>query len=167
MIEYTSEQREELRSLITSRAPEYGFHITGEDLVPSKLTKNRQDVRFNMFLAIGINSTGRCKSFISIHEFIKKGINRFFRSLMNRTKLEKTTIKNNDYVGRDLICADFYIGPTCFGSDLVPDNALDEWNLMMRSIRVKDKHGIKVIRIISPKDNITVKYQWYNRPTKN
>ncbi len=167
MIEYTSEQREELRGLITSRAPAYGFNITGEDLVSSKLKKNRQDVRFNMFLAIGINSTGRCKSFISIREFIKKGINRFFRSLMNRTMLDQTTIKNNNYTGRDLLCADFYIGPTCFGSDLVPDDALDEWNLMMRNIRVKDKHGIKVIRIFSQDGNATVKYQWFNRPTKN
>ncbi len=166
MIEYTTEQREELRSLITRRAPAYGFDIAGDDLIPTNISKTKQDVRINMFLAIGINSTARCKSFIAVRDFINKGINRFFRSLRNRTKLNASTLINNDYEGRDLLCADFYIGPSCFGLDIVPDNVLDEWNVMMRNIRVANKHGIKVVRIISPKDSITVKYQWYDRQTR-
>lgn len=166
MIEYTSEQREELRSLIAERAPKYGFSFTGVDLIPPTITTTKQDMRINMFLAIGINSTGRCKSFVSVRDFIRKGINRFFLSIQNRTKLNVTEIKNNDYVGRELLCADFYIGPTCFNCAIVPDIVLKEWNLMMRSIRTTNKHGIKVVKIFSPKDNTTVKYQWYDRPTK-
>ena len=166
MIEYTNEQREELRSLIAERAPQYGFDFSGSDLVPTSISKLKQDMRLNMFLAIGINSTGRCKSYISIHEFIRKGINRFFRSIKNRSDLDKDVLRANKLSGKYLICADFYIAPAVFNCVEVPDVIIKEWNNMMRSIRVKPKHGIVCIKAFSPKDNTTVKYQWFDRVCK-
>lgn len=166
MIEYTSEQRTELKALIAERAPKYGFDFKGTDLIPNSISKIKQDMRLNMFLAIGINSTGRCKSFISIREFIRRGINRFFLSIRNRADLDPAVLKANKLDGKCLICADFYIAPAVFNCTKVPDTIIKEWNNMMRSIRVKPKHGIVCIKAFSPKDNTTVKYLWYDRQTK-
>lgn len=166
MIEYTKDQIVEIKALISERAPKYGFDFKGDDFIPASIPLRSASARVNMFLAIGINSTGRCMSFISIREFIRKGINRFFLSLQHRKDLDVEVLKNNKVSGKYLICADFYIGPTCFDCMEVPDEILDMWNVMMRNIRIREKHGIQVIKVYSPKDPTTVKYQWFDRPTK-
>ena len=166
MIEYTTEQRTELKALIAERAPKYGFDFKGTDLIPNSINKTKQDMRLNMFLAIGINSTGRCKSFISIREFIRRGINRFFLSVKNRADLDKDVLRANKLSGKYLVCADFYIAPAVFNCTEVPDVIIHEWNNMMRNIRIKPGHGIECIKAFSPKDQTTVKYQWFDRVCK-
>ena len=168
MIEFNKQERDELRALITDRMSKYGYgSLTGSDLISPRLKPINQNTRFLMFLAIGINSTGRCNSFISIRDFIRKGVNRFFLSLHNRYDLSQEALKENKYSGKYLIVADFYIGPTCFGTDLVPDSALKEWNNMMRDLRVCKKHGIKVDMAKSEKDSSVVKYRWVDKSCKN
>lgn len=166
MIEYTKEQVTEIKSIISERAPKYGYDLKGDDLIPNSLPLRSASARINMFLAIGINSTGRCMSFISIRDFVRKGINRFFLSLQNRKDLDIDVLKNNKVSGKYLICADFYIGPACFDCVEVPDEIIDQWNVMMRNLRIREKHGIQCIKVYSPKDENTVKYQWFDRPTK-
>lgn len=168
MIEFTKEERDELRTLITNRVGNYGFvGLTGSALVPETLSVEKQNIRFLMFLSIGINSTGRCNSFISIRDFIRRGVNRFFLSLHNRYDLSEKALKENKYSGKYLIVADFYIGPTAFGTALVPDKAIREWNTMMRPIRVCKKHGVKVVMVKSEKDSSAVKYRWIDKTCKN
>ena len=166
MIEYTTEQRTELKALISERAPKYGINITGIDLVPNSISRIKQDMRINMFLAIGINSTGRCKSFISVRDFIRKGINRFFLSIKNRADLDSDVLRNNKLDGKYLICADFYIAPAIMNCVEVPDAVLKEWNNMLKRLRVRKGHGIECIKVRSPKDKTTIKYQWFDRVCK-
>lgn len=168
MIEFNKQERDELRALITDRMSKYGYgNLSGSVLVPPSLSVEKQNIRFLMFLAIGINSTGRCNSFISIRDFIRKGVNRFFLSLHNRYDLSQKALKENKYSGKYLIVADFYIGPTCFGETLVPAKALKEWNNLMQPLRVCKRHGVKVAMAKSDKDSSVVKYRWVDKSCKD
>jgi hypothetical protein len=163
MIEFTQEGIDMVRSYVAKAAARHGFHKQAENMLYSgNLTT--LNIKANMFLCIGINSSGQTVNMTNCWKFLQKGANRFFLSLKNRQDLAEDMFKNDVYKGKYNIACDYYVGPAVFDSASISDNVLDIWNEMMKPIVIKGKHGIKVVRVVLDDGDATdIKYRWVNR----
>lgn len=163
MIEFTKDSIDMVRSYVAKAAARHGFHKQAENMFYSG-DATVLNVKANMFLCIGMNSSGQTVTMTNCWKFIQKGTNRFFLSLKNRQELAEDMFKNDVYKGKYNIACDYYVAPAVFDAEIISDEVLNIWNEMMKPIIVKGRHGIKVVRVIlDGGDSTDVKYRWVNR----
>ena len=165
MIEFNDTQIQIVRAKLAKAVTRNGFDskLVG-DILPWKIDLNTARTRINMFLVIGMNSTGRTITMNNAMTFVSKGINRFFLSLNNRRDLAEKLFQENRYVGKYNISADYYVSPAVFNADEIPGDVMTEWNDMMKTIRIKSRHGVRVEKNRPKNASIdTVKYVWIDR----
>lgn len=165
MIEFSEEGIRMVRTYVEKAANKHGFGNEAKQFLKGR-SLNQLNVRANMFLCIGMNSSGQTISMNNIFRFIQKGCNRFFLSIKNRWELSEDMFKANLYKGKYNLACDYYVARAVFGSAIIGDDILDEWNLMISPIIIKGRHGIRVERVTT--DNIgrsadEVKYRWVDR----
>lgn len=167
MIEWTNDQITTAKELITKRLEKYEFSTKPSTLIPASTTDEELKPILDMFLCIGMNSSGQTVTANNAMTFVKKGINRFFLSLKNRRDLSADMFKNNEFKGKYNIACDFYIGPVAFWADYVPDHVLETWNAWMKPLRIKGRYGVKVVKNVEDgKSADHVKYLWVTRYIK-
>ena len=165
MIEFNETQILIVRNKLAKAVTRNGFESKLVDqLLPRRLDIRTINTRINMFLVIGINSTGRTIAMNNAMVFVGKGINRFFLSLKNRRDLAEKLFEENRYEGKYNLSADYYAAPAVFDADEIPGDVMAEWNEMMKPIRIKSRHGVKIEKN-RPKDGSidSVKYVWVDR----
>ena len=163
MLEFTQEGIDIVQSYVTKAAARHGFHEQAKNMLCGKSLETL-NIKANMFLVIGINSSGQTVNMTNCWKFIQKGANRFFLSLKNRQDLAEDMFKNDVYKGKYNIACDYYVGPAVFDSANISDEVLIIWNEMMEPIVIKGRHGVKVVRVVLDGGNSTdIKYRWVNR----
>ena len=167
MIEWTEDNVKIIKELIAKRLEKYEFQTKSSQLFPKGLSNEHVCEVLDMFLCIGINSSGQTITANNALVFAKKGVNRFFLSLKNRRDLSADMFKNNEFKGKYNIACDFYIGPVAFWADYVPDHVLETWNAWMKPLRIKGRYGVKVVKHVEDgKSADHVKYLWITRYVK-
>ena len=163
MIEFNEAGIDMVRSYVAKAAARHGFHEQAKNMLCGRSLETL-NTRANMFLVIGINSSGQTVKMTNCWKFLQKGANRFFLSLKNRQELSEDMFKNNVYKGKYNIACDYYVAPAVFDSEIIPDDVLDIWNEMMKPIVIKGRHGVKVVRVVlDGGDSTDIKYRWVNR----
>lgn len=163
MIEFTQSGIDMVRSYVAKAAEKHGFHKQAENML-YRGNMTVLNTKANMFLCIGINSSGQTVNMSNCWNFIRKGANRFFLSLKNRQDLAEDMFKNDVYKGKYNIACDYYVAPAVFDSEIISDDVLDIWNEMMKPIVIKGRHGVKVVRVVlDGGDSTDIKYRWVNR----
>lgn len=164
MIEFDLVGIDMVRTYVEKAATKHGFGNEAKQFLKAR-TLEQFNIRANMFLCIGLNSSGQTVSMNNVFRFIQKGCNRFFLSLKNRWELSEDMFKANLYKGKYNLACDYYVARAVFDRAIISDDILDEWNLMIKPIIIKGRHGIRVVRVVS--DNIhsadEVKYRWVDR----
>lgn len=167
MIEWTNDQITTAKELIVKRLEKHEFSTRPSTLIPASTTDEELKPILDMFLCIGMNSSGQTVTANNAMTFIKKGINRFFLSLKNRRDLSADMFKKNEFKGKYNIACDYYVGPAVFYAEFIPDRIIDRWNQWMRPLKIKGRYGVQVIKITEDgKSNDHVKYRWITRYTK-
>ena len=163
MIEFTENGINTVRSYVAKAALRHGFAAEAKEFLKGT-NMSALNIRANMFLVLGINCTGQTVSMQNIWQFIRKGTNRFFLSLKNRWELSEDMFKQDMYKGKYNLSCDYYVGPAVFDVSTIGDDVLNEWNRMMEPIRIKGRHGVKVVRVeLEEGDHTDIKYRWINR----
>lgn len=163
MVEFTENGIDIVRSYVAKAAMRHGFAAEAKGFLKGS-DMTTLNIRANMFLALGINCSGQTVSMQNIWQFIRRGTNRFFLSLKNRWELSEDMFKQDLYKGKYNLSCDYYVGPAVFNTGTIGDDVLSEWNRMMEPIKIKGRHGIKVIRVkLENGDSTNVKYRWINK----
>lgn len=172
MIEFNESGIDMVRTYVEKTATKHGFGNEAKQFLRG-IPLDRLNVRANMFLCIGMNSSGQTVSMNNVFRFIQKGCNRFFLSIKNRWELSEDMFKTNLYKGKYNLACDYYVARAVFDAAIIGDDIIDEWNLMISSIIIKGRHGIKVERVMpniaglsSNEVNLSydeVKYRWIDR----
>ena len=165
MIEFTKEEIDMIRTYVERAATKNGFGNAAKQFLKGK-TLQQLNIRANMFLCIGMNSSGQTISMSNVFRFIQKGCNRFFLSIKNRWELSEDMFKANLYKGKYNLACDYYVARAVFDAAIIGDDVLDEWNQMISPIIIKGRHGIRVERVtpdISGPSADEVKYRWVDR----
>ena len=146
MIEFNEAGIDMVKSLLEKAATKHGFGNEAKQFLKGR-SLDQLNIRVNMFLCIGMNCSGQTVTMQNVWRFIQKGVNRFFLSLKNRWELSEDMFKQNLYKGKCNIACDYYVAPAVFAASIINDDILNEWNRMMDPIRIKGRHGIKVVRV--------------------
>lgn len=167
MIEWTEDNVKTIKELIAKRLEMYEFQTKSSQLFPKGLSKEHVGEILDMFLCVGINSSGQTITANNALVFAKKGVNRFFLSLKNRRDLSADMFKTNEFKGKYNLACDFYVGPAVFYAEFIPDHIIDLWNQWMRPLKIKGRYGVKVVMEKEDgKSDDHVKYRWITRYTK-
>lgn len=165
MIEFTEEGIDMVRTYVERAATKNGFGNEAKQFLKGK-TLQQLNIRANMFLCIGMNSSGQTISMTNVFRFIQKGCNRFFLSIKNRWELSEDMFKANLYKGKYNLACDYYVARAVFDAAIIGDNVLDEWNQMISPIIIKGRHGVRVERVMTDDTGCNtdeIKYRWVDR----
>ena len=169
MIEFNESGLDMVRGYVAKAAAKHGFADAAVNFIKGR-NNARLNMRANMFLCIGMNSSGQTITMNNVYDFVKKGTNRFFLSLKNRWELSEDMFKQNLYKGKYNLACDYYVARAVFDCDAIPAEVIDEWDLMMKPLIIKDHHGVKmeVVHDEEDTDDSAFKYRWVDRfvPTK-
>ena len=164
MIEWTADNVAIIKELIAKRLEKYEFEAKNPRLFLETMSKEQVWEILDMFLCIGMNSSGQTITANNAMTFAKKGVNRFFLSLKNRRDLSAEMFRNSDFKGKYNISCDFYVGPAVYAADFIPDHVLNTWNWWMRPLKIKGRYGVQVVKYVEDgKTNDHVKYRWITR----
>ena len=165
MILFDEQGIEMAKTYLLKAAERHGFANEAKNMLEGK-NKQVLNTRINMFLCLGINTTGQSVNIHNVYRFIRLGTNRFFLSLKNRFELAECMFDNNLYKGKYNLAMDYYVASAVFDLSTIPDSVLEEWNKMIKPIVIKGRHGIKVVRIDGDENTThNVKYRWVDRIT--
>ena len=160
MVVFSDEQVVMIKSWINTKILKEGFeHITADDFMDVSVQEC-----INLFLCIGINNSMMSMKVRGPMDFVRNGVNKFFRSTGNRRELCDLMFQRDIYKGKYLLAMDYYVAPAVFDNSFIDKSVLDAWALMTKKLVIKGWHGIQLVVEEQPERGSNyIKYRWIDR----